>query len=173
MKLIAEIAGEQLTLDAQRDGARVVATIDGRRYELEAFDLEQGNCLLIVDNQVYECRFEQTTAEPGATDIYVQGQTYNVSIVDPRRLRNSSSGGGRASHAASGQRAKVTAMMPGKVVRVLVEAGAQVAAGDGLVVVEAMKMQNEIKSPKTGTVIELRAQAGATVKAGDILVIIE
>jgi biotin carboxyl carrier protein len=63
--------------------------------------------------------------------------------------------------------------MPGKVVRVLVEAGASVEAGDGLVVVEAMKMQNELKSPKGGTVVEIRAGAGATVNAGDVLVVVE
>ena len=63
--------------------------------------------------------------------------------------------------------------MPGKVVRVLVERGQEVEAGAGLVVVEAMKMQNELKSPKAGTVVELRAAPGATVNAGDVLVVIE
>jgi biotin carboxyl carrier protein len=63
--------------------------------------------------------------------------------------------------------------MPGKIVRVLIEEGAQVEAGAGLVVVEAMKMQNELKSPKAGTVTELRARAGATVNAGDVLVVVE
>jgi biotin carboxyl carrier protein len=56
---------------------------------------------------------------------------------------------------------------------VLVEAGAEVEAGDGLMVVEAMKMQNELKSPKTGTVVEVRAEPGATVNAGDVLVVVE
>jgi biotin carboxyl carrier protein len=70
-------------------------------------------------------------------------------------------------------RAVVVASIPGKIVRVLVEEGAAVEAGDGLVVVEAMKMQNELKSPKAGTVVELRARAGATVNAGDVLVVVE
>jgi biotin carboxyl carrier protein len=63
--------------------------------------------------------------------------------------------------------------MPGKVVRVLVEAGQAVEAGQGLIVVEAMKMQNELKSPKSGTVAELRAANGSTVNAGDVLVVVE
>jgi biotin carboxyl carrier protein len=63
--------------------------------------------------------------------------------------------------------------MPGKVVRVLVAAGTLVETGDALVVVEAMKMQNELKSPKAGTVIEVRAETGATVNAGDVLVVVE
>jgi biotin carboxyl carrier protein len=67
----------------------------------------------------------------------------------------------------------VLAPMPGKVVRVLVEEGQEVEAGAGLVVVEAMKMQNELKSPKKGTVAELRARPGATVNAGDVLAVVE
>jgi biotin carboxyl carrier protein len=63
--------------------------------------------------------------------------------------------------------------MPGKVVRVLVEAGQAVEAGQGVVVVEAMKMQNELKSPKAGAVAEVRVEPGATVNAGDVLVVIE
>ena len=63
--------------------------------------------------------------------------------------------------------------MPGKVVRVLVSEGEQVEAGAGLVVVEAMKMQNELKSPKTGRVVRIAAQPGATVNAGEVLVTIE
>ena len=63
--------------------------------------------------------------------------------------------------------------MPGKIVRVLVEAGAQVEAGAGVVVVEAMKMQNEMKAPKAGTVVSIDVQEGATVNAGDVLAVIE
>ena len=69
--------------------------------------------------------------------------------------------------------ARIVAPMPGKVVRVMVEAGATVAAGDGIIVVEAMKMQNEIKAPKAGTVITLNIQTGATVNGGDVLAVIE
>ncbi len=63
--------------------------------------------------------------------------------------------------------------MPGKVVRVLVEQGAEVQTGDGIIVVEAMKMQNEMKSPKDGIIKEIRFTEGATVNAGDVLAIIE
>jgi biotin carboxyl carrier protein len=63
--------------------------------------------------------------------------------------------------------------MPGKVVRVLVEVGSEVAAGDGIIVVEAMKMQNEMKSPKAGKVVALNIQTGVTVNGGDVLAVIE
>jgi biotin carboxyl carrier protein len=67
----------------------------------------------------------------------------------------------------------IIASMPGKVVRVLTEVGARVAAGDGIIVVEAMKMQNEMKAPKAGVVISINAEEGATVNAGDVLAVIE
>ena len=63
--------------------------------------------------------------------------------------------------------------MPGKVVRILVAEGADVAVGAGILVVEAMKMQNELKTPKAGTVVSIQAEAGATVNAGDVLAVIE
>ena len=63
--------------------------------------------------------------------------------------------------------------MPGKLVRILVEVGAEIKQGEGVLVVEAMKMQNEMKAPKDGIVKEIRFAEGATVNAGDILAIIE
>jgi biotin carboxyl carrier protein len=106
-----------------------------------------------------------TPAAPGS--FVAAGRTLAVEVFDPRDLRAKPDG--PSSHASQ----QVRAPMPGKVVRVLVSAGESVKEGQGLVVVEAMKMQNEMKSPVTGRVAEVRAQAGATVKAGEVLVVIE
>ena len=70
-------------------------------------------------------------------------------------------------------RQNIAAPMPGKVVRVLVSVGDTVEPGQGLIVVEAMKMQNEMKSPKAGIVAEIKTKDGATVAAGEILIVIE
>ena len=167
MKLVAEVEGEKLTLDARREeGARVVAEIAGRRYELEARDLGVGAYLLLHEGTVYQCR-----VGPGARGVWevrVGGRTYGVSLADPKRLRGAQ---GAVGH--DGGRAEISSPMPGKVVRVLVEEGQVVEAGEGVVIVEAMKMQNELKSPKSGTVVELRASAGSTVNAGDVLAVVE
>jgi biotin carboxyl carrier protein len=168
MKLTAEIAGTEQALDIRRhDGARVSATIDGRSYEIEVHEPEPGIYLLMHDGRVYECRVENGAAR-GLSVVRLQDIPYEVALTDPKRLR-----GARGAGAETSGRAQVTASMPGKVVRVMVEVGATVEAGDGLVVVEAMKMQNELKSPKGGTVVEVRAGAGATVNAGDVLVVVE
>jgi biotin carboxyl carrier protein len=168
MKLTAEIDGREHALDLSRDGARVSAEIDGRRYELEARETEAGAYLFVLEGRVYECRVEQTAHERAETRVSVGGREFSVALTDPRGLRAAVPGGARG-HG----RAVVAASIPGKVVRVLVEEGARVEAGAGLVVVEAMQMQNELKSPKAGTVTELRARAGATVNAGDVLAVVE
>ena len=168
MKLTAEIEGTGYALEVQREGARVLAEVDGRRYELEAREAEPGVFLLQAGGRVYECRVGAATSPADATEVHVGQQAFQIALVDPRRLRHTQATGAHASG-----RAAVAAAMPGKVVRILTEVGAQVAAGDALLVVEAMKMQNELKSPKAGRVVEVHTAAGATVNAGDVLVVVE
>ena len=167
MKLTAEIANEHHELNIKRDGTRLSAEIDGRRYELEARELGSGVYLLIADGRVYECRVGRKARS--VFDVHIGSHLHTITLTDPKRLRGAQASGAQAGEGS----AQIVAPMPGKVVRVLVLVGAQVEAGDGLVVVEAMKMQNEMKSPKTGTVTALHAEVGATVNAGDVLVIVE
>jgi biotin carboxyl carrier protein len=100
--------------------------------------------------------------------VLLKGHSYDISIIDPKRLRSGHTSGVQAHGTA-----EIVSPMPGKVVRILVEQGAQVEPGDGIVVVEAMKMQNELKSPKAGIVSSINAEEGATVSAGDVLALIE
>jgi biotin carboxyl carrier protein len=169
MKLTAELAGEKHRIEIKRDGTRVSALIDGRSYELEAREQGAGVYLLLAGNRVFECRVDQSEAQRGRMEVHVGGDTHAVTLADPKRLRGAQLTGTQADATA----AQIVAPMPGKVVRVLVQQGAQVEAGDGILVVEAMKMQNEMKSPKAGTVTELHAAAGQTVNAGEILAVIE
>jgi biotin carboxyl carrier protein len=101
------------------------------------------------------------------TEIWVNGRRLTMEVIDSRDLRPGQ--GATANHG----RQEIAAAMPGKVIRVLVAAGDEVEEGQGLVVVEAMKMQNEMKSPKAGRVAEIRARPDATVGAGEILVVVE
>ena len=101
------------------------------------------------------------------TEVWVNGRQFSMEVFDPRDLQ--SGPGAKANHG----RQEITASMPGKVIRVLVAQGDTVTEGQGLVVVEAMKMQNEMKSPRAGRVAEVRAQPDATVVAGEILIVVE
>ncbi|HEV7894034.1 MAG TPA: biotin/lipoyl-containing protein [Pyrinomonadaceae bacterium] len=168
MRLNAEVGGEKFSVEVRREGGRVFAEVGGRAYELEERAVGAGEYLLVHDGRVYECRVERSERRGSPLTVAVGAGEYEVTLADPKHLR-----GAGVAHGPEAGRAQVTAPMPGKVVRVLVEAGQQVEAGQGVVVVEAMKMQNELKSPKAGTVAELRAEPGATVNAGDVLAVIE
>jgi biotin carboxyl carrier protein len=168
MKLTADIDGQTYALELQRAGTRILAAVDGRHYELEARETEAGSLLLIVGGRVYECRADAQPQPGGTREVQVGEELYQVTLIDLKRLRNAPGAG-----AAAGGRVQIKASMPGKVVRLLVEAGAPVEAGDGLVIVEAMKMQNELKSPKSGKVVEIHTQMGATVNAGEVLITVE
>jgi biotin carboxyl carrier protein len=168
MKLTAEITGEKHVLDIKHDGPHVVAEIDGRRYEVEARPSQPGVYLLLADGHVYECRVDHPEAKRELLEVWVGTRAYAVILADPKRLRSAQSSG---SHA--GGTAQIVAPMPGKVVRLLVEAGALVEASAGIIVVEAMKMQNELQSPKAGKVTAVNVAAGATVNAGDVLAVVE
>jgi biotin carboxyl carrier protein len=101
-------------------------------------------------------------------EVIVGTTPYLITLTDPKRLSSAASASVHGDDAV-----RIVAPMPGKVVRVLVEVGSQVEAGAGVIVIEAMKMQNELKSPKAGTVIALNVQSGATVNGGDVLAVIE
>jgi len=120
-----------------------------------------GTYSVIVEGRSY------TATLTSSGGITVNGRALAVDIRDPRKLR------ARGAAESGGGRQTIVAPMPGRVIRVLVEAGQAVEAGRGLIVVEAMKMQNEMKSPKAGKVLEIRTSAGAAVSAGDALLVIE
>ena len=155
------------------DGNSAQLSIDGERvrYQRENRDpvdgtyslaaVGDGACSVLFGGRSY------SVALLGGDEFSVNGRVFRVEIFDPRGRRAR-----RAAGAAEGRQA-VAAPMPGRVIRVLVEAGQTVEAGQGLIVVEAMKMQNEMKSPKAGRVLEVKASDGATVAAGDVLVVIE
>jgi acetyl/propionyl-CoA carboxylase alpha subunit len=146
------------------DPSHVLATINGRRVEADAVKISPGVYSILLDGRSIEVRVE-TLAD--SLLLHAAGREYRVEIVDPRSWRRTRGGG-----IDLAGRQQISAPMAGKVVRVLVAPGQQVETSQGLLVVEAMKMQNEIRSPKTGTVERLFAKEGQTVNAGEILVVI-
>ena len=168
MKLHAEIAENKHEIEVKRQGERVSAHIDGREYDVEVSEPEPGVYLIKNAGKIYEVSISQDAAAPGTTNARLGNHTFPVRITDPKRLR----GAADADGALDGT-AEIKTAMPGKVVRLLVAAGAEVEKGDGVVVVEAMKMQNELKAPKSGTIKEVRVSEGSTVAAGETLVTVE
>jgi biotin carboxyl carrier protein len=168
MKLRASITDYETEIVISDRGSCVVAEIDDRHYELEVHESSANNYLLLAGDRVFNCRVEGRPESGKSLDVIVGTTLYTVTLTDPKRLRGAATASGPADEAA-----RIVAPMPGKIVRILVELGSHVEIGAGLIVVEAMKMQNEMKSPKSGTVVALNVQAGATVNGGDVLLIVE
>lgn len=141
-------------------------TVNGQTYQVDALMLEHGTMTMLVDGQSYSVEFEENGDEVG---VLLRGQVSRFDVADERRLRLRAATAG----ATVEGRQVITAPMPGKVVKVLVKVGDEVKEGQGLVVVEAMKMENELKSPKAGKVVELFAKEGTTVENNAKLVVVE
>jgi biotin carboxyl carrier protein len=139
--------------------------LDGQEIKVDAVVTRPDVLSMLVDGHSYEIKREQTALD---LHLWVGNSRFAVELHDPRSLRSRRDGVGDE----KGPR-KLLAPMPGRIVRVLVAEKADIEAGQGVVVVEAMKMQNEIKSPKKGIVQKILATEGANVNAGDVLAIVE
>ena len=166
--MFAEAGDEKHEVEIRHDEGRLFATVDGREYELEVAELEAGVFLFKNKGRVTEVSVAAASGVGEPVSVNVGGHSFDVKLIDPKRLRGSGAGDD-LSHGF----AEIRTVMPGKVVRILKSVGDAVERGDGVMIVEAMKMQNEIKAPKAGVVKETKVREGGTVSAGDVLAIIE
>ncbi len=123
-------------------------------------EVEPGVYSVILNGASYEVRLD-------GGEISIDGHRYPFELDDPRQWKRGGSGAGVQGRAA------IVAPMPGKIVRVLVAEGDPVEAGQGILVVEAMKMQNELKAPRAGRVTSIAVKAGDGVNAGAVLATVE
>jgi biotin carboxyl carrier protein len=158
------IDGKNYRLDLNRADGRWSCRLDGRDFEIDAILTRPDVLSLRIGNLAYEVKSERLAND---LHLWVGSTCFAVEVRDPRSLR------GRTRAGDDHGPRKITAPMPGKVVRLLVREGEEVEPGRGVAVVEAMKMQNEIKSPKKGTIQKILVSEGAAVNAGDVLAIVE
>ena len=164
MKYEVEIQGRAVTAEVEQHGERIEAQIDGRHYELKVVSPERDVYTIFDSDRVYEARV--WASDRDALRVRIGGIVFSTIVIDRKHRRPTTE------HRTEG-RQNLTAPMPGKVVRILLSAGDDVAAGQGVLVVEAMKMQNEIKSPKSGRVVEVRVSEGESVNANQVLVVVD
>ena len=167
MDLVILDGGTERRVSVERVGSAFEVSIDGKRFVVDRAAVGERLRSLVVDGHQFEVSAQSDG--DGRYRISALGDDTTVEVRDP--LRHLAMGSG-ADEASDGKRA-VTAYMPGRVVAVLVEEGHQVEVGQGVVVLEAMKMENEFKATTAGRVKEVRVQAGQTVNPGDVLVVIE
>ena len=168
MKFDVEVAGRERSITVERigDTGRFRIVLNGQAHDVEASPIDLGLSIVFLADG----RSLDAAATPGSGgDWLVQLPHLDVSaVVDGRRHVR-----GRQGAAGGPGQQRVTAPMPGRVLRVLVKPGDQVAHRQGLVVVEAMKMENELTAPKAGIVTEVAITEGISVEAGRLLVVIE
>ena len=139
--------------------------LDGRELPLDVISAQDGMLSLLLQGKSYEVKQETVGAE---SNVVVGQERFTASVRDPRSFRS------RRRVGASEQGVmKIKAPMPGKVVRILTPAGSHVEMGQSVLVIEAMKMQNELKAPKTGVVKKINVEEGAAVEAGQALAEVE
>ena len=159
------IDGKDFRLELERKETGWQCRLDGRNIEMNAVLARRDVLSILIDGKAYEIKREHTAAD---THLWVGSVRYLAELRDPRSLR-----GRKGAGADDKGPKKILAPMPGKVVRMLVDQGQPVEAGQSILVVEAMKMQNEIKSPKKGMLQKIVAIEGGNVNAGDVLAIVE
>ena len=162
MKYEVHIAGKARIVELHRAANRWQITLDGATTDADAIEIAPGIFSILLNGASHEVRVAPNP--DGSLTIQDGPHEFKAEVADRRAWRGRKHGAIEAEG-----RQQIVAPMPGKVIRLLVKPGDKVEAGQGLLVVEAMKMQNEVKSPKTGTVEKLSAREGQPVNAGDIL----
>jgi biotin carboxyl carrier protein len=146
-----------------REGGRFDVTIDGETRSVDARATGAGSLSLLLAGTQHEVHLANKAEQ---WTVFRGGRTHRLQLFDERGRRS-----GRAARGPGDK--EIRAIMPGKVAAVLVAVGDAVEQGQGVLVIEAMKMENEIQAPRTGTVQEIRVQPGQAVEAGELLAVID
>ena len=162
MKISAKAGSKVFDVLIDRQDGQYLVTVDGTEHLVDAQKLEADFYSILFEGRSYEVSVE---ADGEAYLVRHQAYEQKVELSDPsRRARDREKAAGPA---------KIISAMPGRIVRVLVAEGDEVAEGQGLLVVEAMKMENEVGSPKAGRVSSLQVDEGQAVESGALLAVVE
>lgn len=164
MNLRLKINNRVRNVTINKGPSRDEISLDGKGIAADIVEVRAGIFSVLIESKVFEARVWRAA---NGVHVAIGGVEYLAQLQDPRQWRR-----GAAGSSAMEGRQNVIAPMPGKVVRILVKSGEKIALGQGLLIVEAMKMQNEIKAAKDGTVEKLIVQEGQPVNAGEVLAVI-
>jgi biotin carboxyl carrier protein len=156
---------QQMKLEVSGTPGSWKVTVDGKEVPCDWVPLPNGHYSLILDGRVYDFLIELSN---DSCSVVGRDTSHALRISDSRRLRSQH----EVEEGLAGLQ-RLTAEMPGKVVRILVKQGDTVAYDQGLLVLEAMKMQNEIRAPKSGTVRDIGVAPGKAVSTGEFLLSLE
>jgi len=167
MSYVATIDEREVTISIEElGGSNYKVAIDGVEHVVDAQRITGNLWSVLYGNESFEVDVTPLPAEE--YEVLINGDCHKFTLMNEQRRAMIRAGG-----KGSAGKAMLTSPMPGKVVKLLVRPGDAVQAGDGVIVVEAMKMENELKAPAAGTVKEVRVEEGKPVSGGDVLVVIE
>jgi acetyl/propionyl-CoA carboxylase alpha subunit len=166
VKYIVDVNGSPVVVELDGDGVRV----DGERLQAGLADVEGTPVKLVTVGSEVHRVVARRGGTRGRYTLWLDGYRYEVDALDERSRAIRELAGPAA---GAGGPAPLVAPMPGLVIRVNVKPGDSVQAGQGLVVMEAMKMENELRSPAAGTVKRVGAEPGTAVEKGTVLVELE
>ncbi len=166
MRFVATVGGQAEAVEVTRENGCYRITLGGEVWEVDARLTAQGIYSLLIDGVSYVA---DVTDQEGACVVDVLDETYVVQVEEETRYIIRTKGGAAGAHAHQ----VLVAPLPGKITHVAVQVGDTVAAGDTLLVIEAMKMENEFKAGTAGTIAEIRVQPGQAVNGGDVLMVID
>ncbi|MGB1288148.1 MAG: biotin/lipoyl-containing protein [Aggregatilineales bacterium] len=162
MKYVTILNDEQYEIEIHEDGTLLV---DGEIHEVDFLSLGQSLFSIITDNHSLQAVIEE---DAGMVDVQLGGRVYETRVLDERAMLMATRRGGLTT--GSGE---LPSPMPGLIVKVNVEVGQAVEVGQTVVILESMKMQNELKAQIDGTVTEVHCANGDTVDKNDVLLVIE
>ncbi len=164
MKLNARLGKESFKINIERNGENYRILLNDREYSIQVRKVEQSFYSLLIDNKAYELSVDK---EGDRNLVEVGGDVFSVEIFDAAYSKERKTG-----EEPEGKQI-IKSIMPGKVIKIIANIGDEVKEGQGLIIMEAMKMENEITSPKSGRVVDIRVQEGNTVESDAELIAIE
>jgi acetyl/propionyl-CoA carboxylase alpha subunit len=176
MTFIGKLDNEEhlITVEDSEESPHIFnVELGGHVYRIDAYTMPSEIVNVLIDNKSYDLDLEKTNPHDsldGRLGVRVRGRVIYLEMLDERRKKMKDAQMTRFSESGL---MRIVSPMPGKVLRVLVSPGEVVKEGDGLVVVEAMKMENELRAPRDGTVKEIVAKAGESVDSSALLLTIE
>jgi biotin carboxyl carrier protein len=160
---IVEIDGKKIRVEIGQHEKEFKIVLDGKESRAMVLDQQGTKMILMVDDQAFDIRFDRDNK------IIVDDQEYTVEIYDEQVAKMMKTGAGQAQKSEL----VIKAAMPGLIIEVNVKQGDKVTEGQALLIIEAMKMQNEMVSTRAGTIKKINIEKGQTVNSGDKLIIIE
>ncbi len=158
-----EIDGEVYKVEINEERGSIIATVNEKPYRIGDINIEKNAVSLFIGRKVFDVYFN---IERDIVHLYFGGKYFTARVSDERRSRREKKG------IVSGKQL-ICSIMPGKVLKILVDPGKEVHPDEGLIVIEAMKMENEIRSPIKGIVKEIYVKEGQAVDTGEKLVLVE